>query len=139
MPESSRNGTDGRKRRGWKEEITWTFEETSDDLNGVTERKILDEMKLYRAQRKKSPEISIVALPQKKRPKDIVDTPVLVADIAAFRNSGPQSLVSCARLLRDWVDNDTFTWLGNEESSMKMRRFSCAAGRTLAPSEQPSI
>lgn len=66
VPESSRNGTDERKRKGWKEEIARTFEEASDDLHGVTEREILDEIKLYRTQRKKSPEISVVALPQKK-------------------------------------------------------------------------
>jgi len=53
--------------------------------------------------------------PRKKRPRGVVDTSVLVAGIAAFRNSEPQSLVPSARLLRDWIDNDTFTWLVNEE------------------------
>jgi hypothetical protein len=56
----------GRKRKGWKEEITRAFEEASGDLKGATDRAILDEIKLYRAQRKKSPEISVIALPQKK-------------------------------------------------------------------------
>jgi predicted nucleic acid-binding protein len=38
-----------------------------------------------------------------------------VAGIAAFRASGAQSLVPSAHLLRDWIDNGTFTWLINEE------------------------
>lgn len=53
--------------------------------------------------------------PKKKRPRGVVDTSVLVAGIAAFRNSGAQSLVPSARLLRDWIDNGTFTWLINQE------------------------
>jgi hypothetical protein len=64
--ESLGNEANGRKRKGWKEEITRAFEEASGDLKGATEREILDEIKLYRAQRKKSPEISVIALPQEK-------------------------------------------------------------------------
>jgi hypothetical protein len=60
------DGANGRKRKGWKEEITSAFEQASGDLKGATDREILDEIKLYRAQRRKSPEISVIALPQKK-------------------------------------------------------------------------
>ena len=56
----------GRKRKGWKEEITRAFEEASGDLKGTTYREILDEIKLYRAQRRKSPEINVIAVPQEK-------------------------------------------------------------------------
>ena len=56
----------GRKRKSWKEEITRAFEEASGDLKGATDREILDEIKLYRAQRRKSPEISVIAVPQEK-------------------------------------------------------------------------
>jgi hypothetical protein len=56
----------GRKRKGWKEEITRAFEETSGDLKGTTYREILDEIKLYRAQRRKSPETNVIAVPQEK-------------------------------------------------------------------------
>ena len=52
---------------------------------------------------------------KKNRPRGVVDTSVLVAGIAAFRDSGAQSLVPSAHLLRDWIDNGTFTWLINEE------------------------
>jgi predicted nucleic acid-binding protein len=52
---------------------------------------------------------------RKKRPRGVVDTSVVVAGIAAFRDIGNQSLIPSARLLRDWIDNNTFTWLINEE------------------------
>ena len=64
--ESPRKGTSGKASKGWKEEIPRTFEEASDDLKGVTEREILDEIKLYRAQRRKTPEITVVAQLQEK-------------------------------------------------------------------------
>ena len=53
--------------------------------------------------------------PKKNRPRGVVDTSVLVAGIAAFRDSGSQPPVPSAHLLRDWIDNGTFTWLINEE------------------------
>jgi len=56
----------GQKRENWKAEITRAFEEAAGDLEGTTERDILDEIKRYRAQRKKTPEISVIALPQEK-------------------------------------------------------------------------
>lgn len=63
----SRSGeANGKKRKGWKEEITRAFEEASGDLKDTTDREILDEIKLYRAQRKKSPEIRVIVLPQEK-------------------------------------------------------------------------
>lgn len=43
-----------RKRSGWKEEITRTFEKASEDLRGTTEKEILGEIKLYRVKRKKN-------------------------------------------------------------------------------------
>ncbi len=50
----------------WKEEIMRTFSQAADDLAGTTEQDILDEIKRYRAERKKSPEITVVALPEEK-------------------------------------------------------------------------
>jgi hypothetical protein len=68
LPNAESRGKDarGRKSENWKAQITSTFEEAADDLNGTTERDILDEIKRYRAQRKKSPEISVITLPQEK-------------------------------------------------------------------------
>ncbi len=65
-PEPLRGDTEGRKRKVWKEEITRVFEDASDDLKGIAEREILDDIKLYRAQRRKTPEITVVAIPQEK-------------------------------------------------------------------------
>lgn len=53
-------------REDWKAGIARAFEEAAGDMEGTTERDILDEIKRYRAERKKTPEISVVALPQEK-------------------------------------------------------------------------
>jgi len=60
------DGAKGVERSQWKEEITRTFSQAADDLAGTTEQDILDEIKRYRAERKKSPEIIVVALPEEK-------------------------------------------------------------------------
>jgi predicted nucleic acid-binding protein len=52
---------------------------------------------------------------KKKRPRGVVDTSVLVAGIAAFKARGFGPLVSSARMLSEWIDNRTFTWLVTEE------------------------
>ena len=44
-----------------------------------------------------------------------MDTSVLVAGIAAFKKPMPGALVASAEMLRDWINNRTFTWLVNEE------------------------
>ena len=69
-PESPRNGRGGRNRKGWKEEITRSIEEASHDLKGITEREILDDIKLYRARRRKTPEITVIVLPHSPDPGD---------------------------------------------------------------------
>jgi len=53
-------------RNRWKEESTRTFAEAAEDLKGTSEKQILDEIKRYRAERKKSPEITIVAAREEK-------------------------------------------------------------------------
>ena len=45
----------------------------------------------------------------------MVDTSVLVAGIAAFKAADFGPLVASAKILREWIDNRTFTWLVNEE------------------------
>ena len=52
---------------------------------------------------------------KKNRPRGVVDTSVLVAGIAAFREPLSLSPVPSARLLRDWIENGTFIWLINED------------------------
>jgi hypothetical protein len=64
--EAPRNRAKTNERNRWKDEITRTFMEAADDLKGVTEQEILNEIKRYRAERKKSPEITVVASPKEK-------------------------------------------------------------------------
>lgn len=51
----------GRKRPGWREEITRAFEEASEALAGITEEEILKTIQEYRAERRKQPEIAILS------------------------------------------------------------------------------
>jgi predicted nucleic acid-binding protein len=44
-----------------------------------------------------------------------VDTSVLVAGIAAFKRRDAESPIPSAQFLRDWIEDDTFVWLINEE------------------------
>ena len=50
---SPRNYSKAKSR--WKDEITRTFMAAADDLKGVTKQDIDDEIRRYRAERKKSP------------------------------------------------------------------------------------
>ncbi|MGE5321807.1 MAG: hypothetical protein ACM3SW_03040 [Actinomycetota bacterium] len=56
----------GRKRPGWREEITRAFEEASEALAGITEEEILKTIQEYRSERRKQPEIAVVARSRKK-------------------------------------------------------------------------
>jgi predicted nucleic acid-binding protein len=53
---------------------------------------------------------------RRKRPqrRGVVDTSVLVAGIAGFKRAVEPANAS-AILLRDWLDNDTFTWIMTAE------------------------
>lgn len=50
----------GRKRPGWKREFLKTLSEASADLEGISEKQILDAMRKVRSQRNK-PELTVVA------------------------------------------------------------------------------
>ena len=52
---------------------------------------------------------------KRRRPRGVVDTSVLVAGIAGFKGAEIAAKSPSAILLRDWVENDTFTWLVTEE------------------------
>ena len=85
----------------------------AEDLRGISATDILSEIKSYRAQRRKTLEISAFALSQRKTPKGVVDTWVLVAGIAAFKRA--VVIVPSAQMLRAWIEQDTFQWLITEE------------------------
>lgn len=53
--------------------------------------------------------------PRKRPPRrGVVDTSVLVAGIAGFKR-GVEPASASAMFLRDWVENDTFTWIMTAE------------------------
>jgi len=51
---------------------------------------------------------------RRKRPRGVVDTSVLVAGIAGFK-APPDLKNSSALFLREWIENDTFFWLLNDD------------------------
>jgi predicted nucleic acid-binding protein len=48
-----------------------------------------------------------------ERPRGVVDTSVVVAGVAAFKECPPAS--PSAKFLREWLDHGSFTWLVTEE------------------------
>src|SRR6266496_5601962 len=48
----------------------------------------------------------------RRRPRGVVDTSVLLAGVAGFRNVGRNASAS---LLKRWVSDNTFIWLISEE------------------------
>ena len=48
--------------------------------------------------------------PPKRRRRGVVDTSVVVAGVAGFK-AGVTLVNDSAKLIRDWVENDTFVWL----------------------------
>jgi hypothetical protein len=51
----------GRKRPGWKREFARSLEAAARDLSGVTESQIAEAIRGYRAEKKRSPEITVGA------------------------------------------------------------------------------
>jgi hypothetical protein len=49
----------GRKRPGWKRELTRKLEAAARDLSGVTESRILEAISGYRAEKKRLPEVTV--------------------------------------------------------------------------------
>lgn len=55
----------GRKRRGWKQEFVSTLQQAGEDIGTVSEQEIAKRIRAYRSERKKQPEIRLVAQDQK--------------------------------------------------------------------------
>jgi hypothetical protein len=55
----------GRKRRGWKEEFVSTLQQAGQEMGDVSEAEIAKKIRAYRRERKKQPEIRLVAQAQK--------------------------------------------------------------------------
>jgi predicted nucleic acid-binding protein len=59
---------------------------------------------------------------KRKRPRGIVDTSVLVAGIAGLKSREIAPKNPSAKLLRDWIDGDTFVWLVSDEILLEYKR-----------------
>jgi predicted nucleic acid-binding protein len=59
---------------------------------------------------------------KRKRPRGVVDTSVLVAGIAGFKSTEIAPKNPSANLLRDWIEEDTFVWLANDEILLEYKR-----------------
>ena len=51
-----------------------------------------------------------------------MDTSVLVAGIAGVRSTNPIPKNASARLLRDWIEGDTFVWLVSDETLLEYKQ-----------------
>jgi len=63
-------------------------------------------------------------LPAQKRkwPRGVVDTSVLVAGIAGFKSPEIAPMNPSAKLLRDWIEGDTFIWLVSDEILLEYKQ-----------------
>lgn len=59
---------------------------------------------------------------KRKRPRGVVDTSVLVAGIAGLKSPEIAPRNSSAKLLRDWIEGDTFVWLVSDEILLEYKR-----------------
>ena len=55
----------GRKRPGWKEEFVKTLQQAGDDIGHISEQEILKKLRACRSERKRQPEIRLVAQAKK--------------------------------------------------------------------------
>jgi len=59
---------------------------------------------------------------KRKRPRGVVDTSALVAGIAGFKSGEITPRNPSAKLLRDWIEGDTFVWLVSDEILVEYKR-----------------
>ena len=65
---------------------------------------------------------------RRKRPRGVVDTSELVAGIAGLKSSEIPPSNPSARLLRDWIESDTFVWLVTDEIMAEYKRVLARLG-----------
>jgi predicted nucleic acid-binding protein len=59
---------------------------------------------------------------KRKRPRGVVDTSVLVAGIAGLKSLVITPKNPSAKLLRDWIEGNTFVWLVSDEILLEYKR-----------------
>jgi hypothetical protein len=65
LAEAVRDLPRGRKRRAWKKEFLSTLRQAGDQIGEISDEVILNKVKAYRSERKKQPEIKLVAQAKK--------------------------------------------------------------------------
>lgn len=63
-----------------------------------------------------------------KRPRGVVDTSVLVAGIAGLKATEIAPKNPSAKLLRDWIEGNTFVWLVSDEILLEYKRVLAKLG-----------
>lgn len=59
---------------------------------------------------------------KRKRPRGVIDTSVLVAGIAGLKSLEIAPRNPSAKLLRDWIEGDTFVWLVSDNILLEYKR-----------------
>lgn len=65
---------------------------------------------------------------KRKRPRGVVDRSVLVAGIAGLKPLEIAPKNPSAKLLRDWIERDTFVWLVTDEIILEYKQIRHASG-----------
>ena len=65
---------------------------------------------------------------KRKRPRGVIDTSVLVAGIAGLKASEIPPKNPSAKLLREWIESDTFVWLITDEIVSEYKRVLAKLG-----------
>lgn len=65
---------------------------------------------------------------ERKRPKGVVDTSVLVAGIAGLKSLDISLENPSAKLLRDWIERGTFVWLVTDEILVEYKQILARLG-----------
>lgn len=65
---------------------------------------------------------------KRKRPRGVIDTSVLVAGIAGLKSTEIVPKNPSARILRDWIEGDTFVWLVTDEIIGEYKRVLARLG-----------
>jgi hypothetical protein len=76
---------------------------------------------------------------ERKRPRGVVDTSVLVAGIAELKPPAIAPKNPSANLLRNWIEGDTFVWLVSDEILLEYKRVLGRLGVRRPSSGRSSI
>ena len=105
----------GRRRAGWRAEISRTFEDAARQMGNVSMAGLIKRSGSIAACVRLCRRSPSLTTPRARRPRGVVDTSVLIAGISGFRTGPIPASNPSGRMLRDWMERATFTWLLSEE------------------------